>query len=132
MPIGGWGEVFESTKQFWSFRGKQHSSQIQAWSRVHAPSPQCSCQRGARRDQRELAIAAEARARAVCVPQREHSSGGGYQRKCLSVVFLSLKKWSPFTSIELDYSATLCTLRLKVFCALKQSTHPSVGIVVSR
>ena len=51
----------------------------------------------------------------------------------LSVVYIHLKEWSPFTSVVLDLAATLLTPETpKVFCGLKHFTHPSIVTVLSR
>ena len=45
-----------------------------------------------------------------------------------SIVLLCLKLWLLISSIALDCAATLFTPETpKVFCGLKQFTHPSIG-----
>ena len=59
---------------------------------------------------------------------RPRSPYGGF-----FVLFLRLKKSSPFTSIVSDLAATPFTMEtLKGFCGLKHFNRRSIGIVVSR
>ena len=61
-----------------------------------------------------------------------HEQYGGIFRFVV-VIYLRLKKWSPFTSILLNLAATLLTPETpEVFCGLEPFTHPSVALVASR